>query len=224
MPPVHAHEWVAEQRRHTQDGRVCASTFEALKDRAFPSVGDESIRLHAMHAEFLATYDPPRGSPPTRTGGGRTEVHGEIGFGPPKTAAGVRTVRLPRSVSDELASHIASHGVGPTDRLFLGPDGGPLRPSNFRHRIWNPAVRKAGLEPLRPRDLRHTAVALWIAAAANPKRVAARAGHTSVAFTLDRYGHLFAEDDEQLTERLDGLIRQAPGGRTPAPTTLHAGA
>ena len=37
-------------------------------------------------------------------------------------------------------------------------------------------------------DLRHTAVALWIAAGANPKEVSVRAGHTSVAFTLDRYG------------------------------------
>lgn len=26
---------------------------------------------------------------------------------------------------------------------------------------------------------------------ANPKGVAARAGHTSVSFTLDRYGHLY---------------------------------
>jgi hypothetical protein len=34
-------------------------------------------------------------------------------------------------------------------------------------------------------------VALWIAAGANPKEISVRAGHTSVSFTLDRYGHLF---------------------------------
>jgi integrase len=45
----------------------------------------------------------------------------------------------------------------------------------------------AGLDGLRIHDLRHTAVALWIAAGANPKEVAARAGHASVSFTLDRY-------------------------------------
>jgi hypothetical protein len=59
----------------------------------------------------------------------------------------------------------------------------------FRARIWRPATRNAGLDGLRIHDLRHTAVALWIAAGANPKEVAARAGHTSVSFTLDRYGH-----------------------------------
>jgi integrase len=46
----------------------------------------------------------------------------------------------------------------------------------------------AGLPGLRIRDLRHTAVALRIAAGASPKEVAARAGHTSVSFVLDRNG------------------------------------
>jgi hypothetical protein len=31
-------------------------------------------------------------------------------------------------------------------------------------------------------------VVLWIVAGAYPKEVAARAGHASVSFTLDRYG------------------------------------
>jgi integrase len=54
--------------------------------------------------------------------------------------------------------------------------------------LWVPATRAAGLQGLRIHDLRHTAVALWIAAGATPKEVAVRAGHTSVSFTLDRYG------------------------------------
>jgi integrase len=57
------------------------------------------------------------------------------------------------------------------------------------------------------RDLRHTAVALWIAAGASPKEVAARAGHTSVSFVLDRYGHLFPESDAALRDHLDLLFR-----------------
>jgi integrase len=44
----------------------------------------------------------------------------------------------------------------------------------------------AGLDWLRIHDLRQTAVALWIAAGANPKEVSARAGHPSVSFTLLR--------------------------------------
>ena len=66
-----------------------------------------------------------------------------------------------------------------------------------------PGDPAAGLEGLRIHDLRHTAVTLWIAAGAGPKDVAARAGHTSVSFTLDRYGHLYPEADLALRDRLD---------------------
>jgi hypothetical protein len=81
--------------------------------------------------------------------------------------------------------------------------------------VWRPATRAAGLDGLRIHDLRHTAVALWIAAGANPKEVAARAGHASVSFTLDRYGHLYPEADAALRDRLDalyGAARPAPAG------------
>jgi hypothetical protein len=47
--------------------------------------------------------------------------------------------------------------------------------------------------------------ALWIAAGANPKEVAARAGYTSVSFTLDRYGHLYPDADQALRDRLHAL-------------------
>jgi len=67
----------------------------------------------------------------------------------------------------------------------------------------------AGLKGLRIHDLRHTAVALWIAAGANPKEVAARAGHSSVSFTLDRYGYLYPEADTALRDRLDVLYGAA---------------
>jgi integrase len=85
----------------------------------------------------------------------------------------------------------------------------------FRARAWRPATRAAGLDGLRIHDLRHTAVALWIAAGANPKEVAARAGHASVSSTLDRYGHLYPEADTALRDRPDvlyGATRPTPEG------------
>jgi integrase len=76
-----------------------------------------------------------------------------------------------------------------------------------------PATKAAGLQGLRIHDLRHTAVALWTAAGATPKEVAVRAGHTSVSFTLDRYGHLYPEADTTLRDRLEALHAAArPAG------------
>ncbi|MGH8975596.1 MAG: hypothetical protein ACRD0C_20610 [Acidimicrobiia bacterium] len=59
------------------------------------------------------------------------------------------------------------------------------------------------LAPLRPHDLRHTAVALWIAREASPKQIATWAGHTSVSVVLDRYGHLFPGHEEAVMRRLE---------------------
>jgi integrase len=109
--------------------------------------------------------------------------------------------------------------------VFTAPQGGPLRVIAFRARVWRPATRKAGLDGLRIHDLRHTAVALWIAAGAGPKEVATRAGHTSVSFTLDRYGHLYPEADTALRDRLDALYVAGAGaepGDRAAPGPLAA--
>ena len=135
------------------------------------------------------------------------EVRGKLFVGPPKTRAGRRTIGLPQAVVDELAIHMGPLGSADA-HVFTSDKGGTLRTSNFRAKVWLPAVRAAGLAPLRPHDLRHTAVALWIAAGANPKEVSVRAGHTSVSFTLDRYGHLFEGHDLELRDRLDTMLAE----------------
>lgn len=91
-----------------------------------------------------------------------------------------------------------------------GARWGALRANGWRARHWRPAIRAAGLEPLRPHDLRHTAVSLWVAAGASPKQIATWAGHTSVSVVLDRYGHLFPGHQDAVLDRLQGFGRNAP--------------
>jgi integrase len=140
------------------------------------------------------------------------DVGGHPYFGPPKTRAGHRTIPLPRVAAGPLAEHLAAYGRKPDDLVFTAPEGGPVQLNVWRRRFWAPAVRGAGLAHLRPHDLRHTAVALWIAAGANPKEAATRAGHTSVSFTLDRYGHLFPGSEQRLNDALDLLAEEHDGG------------
>ncbi|MGZ4665643.1 MAG: hypothetical protein ACXV5Q_11530, partial [Frankiaceae bacterium] len=47
-------------------------------------------------------------------------------------------------------------------------------------------------------------------AGANVKDVSVRAGHTSAAFTLDRYGHRYSNADEALARRLDDVFAGRP--------------
>ena len=139
------------------------------------------------------------------------EVKGQLIFGPPKTRAGNRKVPLPRFVAEEMAVHLDRYGEADPDALvFVGADGGALRANGWRARHWRPAIRAAGLEPLRPHDLRHTAVSLWVAAGASPKQIATWAGHTSVSVVLDRYGHLFPGHEEAVLDRLDSLATSPP--------------
>jgi integrase len=138
-----------------------------------------------------------------------TEVSGHLKIGPPKTRAARRTITIPRSVVAALADHQRRQGGSGDGFVFRSSKGGPVRVRSFRKWKWAPAVRVAGLEPLRPHDLRHTAVAMWIAAGASPKEVAFRAGHTSVSFCLDTYGHLFPSLDTALASRLDDMIAES---------------
>ena len=67
-------------------------------------------------------------------------------------------------------------------------------------------------------QLRHTFVALWVAAGANPREISIRAGHSSVAFTLDRYGHLYQDAEFEVPDGLRRCLLLAPRAiRAPNP-------
>ncbi len=80
-------------------------------------------------------------------------------------------------------------GWNETGLVFAMPDG----------RLWNPdtitqaverLVAASGLPRITLHGLRHTHTTHLLAAGVDPKLVSARLGHASVAFTLDRYGHV----------------------------------
>jgi integrase len=132
-----------------------------------------------------------------------TEVGSALVWGPTKTDER-RTVRLPRFLCDELAAHLTGRPRDPDALVFTAPMGGPLRERKFLHGQLKPAARRAGLPgTLRAHDLRHTAASLLIRQGASVKAVQKTLGHRSAVVTLDRYGHLWPDELEDLAERLD---------------------
>jgi integrase len=129
-----------------------------------------------------------------------TEVRGELIEGTPKNHQR-RSVPIPRFLVDELAAHVA--GKRPTDLVFIAPNGGPLRNTNFRPRVFQPAAESVGLAGVTPHDLRHTAASLAVAAGANVKAVQRMLGHASASMTLDVYAGLFGDDLDAVAHRLD---------------------
>jgi integrase len=118
------------------------------------------------------------------------EVNGALSFGPPKTAAGKRTVALPTFVMRSLVVHMDMYSEPGLDGLvFPALEGGPLRRSNFRRRVWLPAIEAAGVPSLRFHDLRHTGATLAAASGASLRALMHRIGHSSAAAAI-RYQHL----------------------------------
>ena len=133
------------------------------------------------------------------------EVAGRLEWGGVKTHE-ARTVRLPRSVAEEVGAYLAVRPRSPEDLVFTAPMGGPLRQSKLVPGYFKPATRAAGLPAtLRFYDLRHTCASLLIREGASVKAVQAQLGHATASITLDTYGHLFPDELDQLAARLEGV-------------------
>jgi integrase len=110
-----------------------------------------------------------------------TEVAGQgLTFGPPKSAAGRRTVPLLSMIVTDLADHLDQHAQDGDDGLiFTSPEGAPLRHGNFTRRVWLPAVGKAGLSGVHFHDLRHAGNTYTANAGANLRELMERMGHST---------------------------------------------
>ena len=111
----------------------------------------------------------------------------------------------------------------PDALVSTSPEGQPLRSSNFRRRIWGPAVERAGLpRELRIHDMSHACAAVLIAQGRTPQGRPATPGPLIDFLAMDRYGHLFPSETGGLAV---GLDRAAPnhGGPHTDPTQLRCG-
>jgi integrase len=133
--------------------------------------------------------------------------YGRVVYAPPKTAAGLRTVTLPKPVLDELASHLATGADGPDALVFNGQKGGPLSEHMLQVR-WNRARRTVGLPDVHLHDLRHHAGTLAASTGASTAELMARLGHSSPAAAL-RYQHATRDRDEAIAAMMGDAIERS---------------
>lgn len=138
-------------------------------------------------------------------------------LGEPKTKRSRRAIPLPASVATELRKHrvdqaewklklggaYEDHGL-----VFASDTGRPLDGQNLAYRTLKPILKAAKLSTrFRWYDCRHTCATLLLAAGENPKVVSERLGHATVAFTLDRYGHVLPGMQANASETLDRILQ-----------------
>ena len=108
----------------------------------------------------------------------------------PKSAAAYRVITLSPKHVEVIARYLQDTDRTAADAdapLFIGPKGGRLVSSNFRNRIWQPAVLAAGLNGLKIKDMRKTAATNLLQSGIDSKTVTAVLGHEDIRTTLNHY-------------------------------------
>jgi integrase len=167
-------------------------------------------RLGADDLLFMMTPPPPRVlrlvadddaglTEPTTEG--RQYVHGTLsGY----TAGRCRCMLCRRAIAMYRAGRREQGKDDPREPREVDTDGHIPR-DWFSRRIWQPAVKAAGLEPVRLHDLRHAHASWLLAGGADLQVVKERLGHASIA-TAERYLHTLPGADETALDAL-ALVR-----------------
>jgi integrase len=126
-------------------------------------------------------------------------------FGPPKSRAGRRILAFPDLITPDLREHLEAL---PKDAplVFISSTGTPLAHSNFRRRVWLPALKAAGLSGVHFHDLWHTGNQLIANAGANPRELMARMGHDNPRAALI-YLHSSADRQRALADAVGNTAR-----------------
>jgi integrase len=132
--------------------------------------------------------------------------------GPPKSAAGRRTIAIPEVIAPVLVAHLETFVTHqPDSALFVGPSGGLLRSANFGKNVWRPALAEVGMSGFHFHDLRHTGNTMAAATGASLAELMSRMGHASPEAAM-RYLHASAEGDRAIATGLSQLVLAIAAG------------
>ena len=136
------------------------------------------------------------------------------GFSEPKTRNGRRMVKLGEATLQVLRAHKERQEVEKMfagdrwqdyDLIFPTTVGTPMNPSGL-HLDFYRFLEQAGLPRIRFHDLRHTAASLMLNHNVPIIVVSRILGHSRPSITLDVYGHLYMEMQDEAARIIDELI------------------
>jgi integrase len=130
-------------------------------------------------------------------------IGGRNVFGPPKSRAGKRTMFMPTAIVTMLSAHFEQAGLTPAESdalVFTDEDGGPLRYSNWRRRVWLAAAKEAGCEGAGFHDLRRLNATTLVVGGIDVKTAQVRLGHADPRMTLAIYASAPASVDRAAAE------------------------
>ncbi|MDI6716590.1 MAG: tyrosine-type recombinase/integrase [Actinomycetota bacterium] len=131
-------------------------------------------------------------------------------FYEPKTNLSKRVIDIPPALVKELKIHQARLAVelpqNPYDLVFPTSVGTPREERNTVRRIFDVALKRAGLRKVGFHSLRHSYASQLIHQGEDILTVQRLLGHASAKTTLDRYGHLFEGKTKSAVAKLEESI------------------
>ena len=137
---------------------------------------------------------------------------------PPKTARGARSITLPEITIDALRRHMVEQkkhrlkrGKGYTDMGLVCPctKGTFWEPRNLS-RVFKRLIDSTNLPNVTLHGLRHSHITHLLKANVHPKIASERAGHSSVAITMDVYSHAIPDMQREAAAKIDEMMRAKP--------------
>lgn len=142
------------------------------------------------------------------------EIGGRLVWGKPKTRKGERVVDLDAVSVKEGKAHqarrkrerlAAGRAWADSACMFTNEQGDPLRP-DWVSRRFKELADEAGLPRIKFHAARHTAASLALEAGIDIKVVSDQIGHSSTAFTRDRYQHVRRQVGRDAAEMIVALL------------------
>lgn len=116
-----------------------------------------------------------------------------------------RSVPLPPDLEPILKTWKAECPATPEGWLFATKNGTVMNYHNVREKFWLPLLKRAGVTGLTLHGLRHF-YASTLMRKGLAKQASQYLGHSSVAFTMDVYGHLLPDDKEMMDAVRDTVL------------------
>lgn len=106
----------------------------------------------------------------------------------------------------QAAERLAAKSFAEMDLVFCTSEGRPLEWRVIARRHFKPLIARAGIDGLRPYDLRHTHATLLLRENMHPKIVSERLGHASTKMTLDVYSHVTPNMQDEATTVIENVL------------------
>ena len=191
--PKHEHHEDTEHRYMTGDEllQLVADTPEHYRPLVWMLVGT-GMRWSEATALTVADVDLKAKTVRVAKAWKRDRANGTWYVGTPKTKRSRRTITLPTEVVEAVRPLTA--GRGRRDLLFTNNRGDWVRHQTFYRETWRKhCVRSLAAPRPRIHDIRHSHVALLVAAGVSLPVIQARLGHEKITTTIDTYGHLLPD-------------------------------